>query len=132
MMGIALLFIGTTVVMKFTNVIVTKKIERYSQAAAIEFFESLKGKDVYVHSVGYKTYAHYFYAEMQAENAPRIDDLNDSQQQRDWESWLKTGDIDKPAYFSTKINAIHMFDNHPDIDSLYSKNGFVFYKREPK
>lgn len=132
MQGFALLFIGTTLVMKITNVIITKKIEGYSQLAAIEFFEGLQGKDVYIQPVGHKTYAHYFYARMMPSTKPRIEDGGNSQQLMDWEGWLKTGDIDKTVYFSAKLDAIHMFDNHDDIDSLYSKNGFVFYKREPK
>ena len=132
LLGFALLFIGTTVIMKFTNVIITKKIEGYSQRAAIEFFESLQGKDVYIQSVGYKTYAHFFYARMMPATKPNIDDSRDSEQERAWDGWLFSGDIDKPVYFSAKADAIHILEPYDDIDSLYSKNGFVFYKREPK
>lgn len=131
LIGAIILFVGTTLVMKVTNVVVTKKIEGYSQAAAIEFFESLQGQDVYIWTVGYKSYAHYFYGRTMPSTRPNMKDSNDFNERVEWETWLKTGDIDKTVYFSAKINSVeHMRD--PEIDSLYAKNGFVFYKRDPK
>ena len=131
MQGIIILFVGTTLVMKVTNLVVTKKIEGYSQRANIEFFESLQGEDAYIHSVGYKTYAHYFYARMTPSTRPFIQDSNDWKQVQEWEKWLLEGDIDKPAYFSVKSPTASYMSSMPQLDSLYAKNGFVFYRRDP-
>jgi 4-amino-4-deoxy-L-arabinose transferase-like glycosyltransferase len=36
-------------------------IERYSQGPAIDFYKSLENQDVYVETIGFKSYAQYFY-----------------------------------------------------------------------
>ena len=41
------------------------KIESFSQGPMIAFYENLKGKDVYVTPVDMKSYAQYFYSEVQ-------------------------------------------------------------------
>jgi hypothetical protein len=99
--------------------LVAPKIEEYSQRPAIEFFENIAGKDCYVCTPGYKSYARYFYAKvMPHSNAKYYDEL-----------WLKTGDIDKPTYF-----VMHVGDTKDHVNDemrlLYTKGGFEFYKRE--
>jgi hypothetical protein len=98
--------------------IVVPKIESYVQGAAIEFFQSLKGKEVYVETIGYKSYAHLFYSEKK----PHPFIPRDS---------LIAGNISKPAYFSAKITkAGEISERYPQLKELYRKNGFVFYSRE--
>ena len=41
------------------------------------------------------------------------------------------GNIDKPAYISSKIQDKANLDTIPGLQKLYEKNGFVFYKRMP-
>lgn len=80
---------STMIVIEFAMALVVPKIEKYSQAAAIEFFESLQGKDVYVEVVGYKSYAQYFYSQRKpGYNNGNPVDLN----------VLLTGNLDKPAF----------------------------------
>jgi hypothetical protein len=46
--------------------------------------------------------------------------------------WLLSGKIDKPAYFSVKVNRKAKFmSEYPKVEYLYEKNGFVFFKRLP-
>ena len=85
---------------------------------------------MYIQSIGYKTYAHFYYAKVTPSTKPFVTDSNDPQQNWEWEQWLLKGDIDKPAYFSTKNTHYQIFNEYPGIDSLYAKNGFVFYMRE--
>lgn len=95
------------------------KIESFSQAPAIEFFKSLRGQDVYVETFGYKSYAQYFYAQQLPGKDDRRGDI----------LWLIQGDIDRPAYFVSRINNTEL-DAYEDIVLIGEKGGFRFYKRE--
>lgn len=119
---IELLFVSVTICCLFTAVILTPKIEAISQRANIEFFESLQGKDVYVDTWGYKSYAQYFYTK----KPPQKFDAEKNSH------WMLTGKVDKPAYLSVKIQNEKLVDSlAKDAQKLYKKNGFVFYKRMP-
>lgn len=98
----------------------TPKIEAISQRAAIEYFQSFIGKDVYVHVLGYKSYAHLFYTQKQ----PQTNNYYDN------EEWLLTGNIDKPAYFICKVMEADKYRSMPQLEETGSKNGFVFFKRK--
>ncbi|MFN4299951.1 MAG: ArnT family glycosyltransferase [Thermaurantimonas sp.] len=98
-------------------------IERISQRANIEFFKSLKNKDIYAATFKYKSYAQYFYTECsKATNSNKYNPL-----------WLETGNVDKPVYFSVRKYHIKQFEESvKDAEFLYSNNGFYFYVRNPK
>ena len=111
---------GSLMFIFVTMLFVVPQVEKYSQAAAIEFYESKAGEDCYIYPT-YKSYAHYFYSNRQAENNCAIDSL------------LKHGDISKPCYFVVKntVKKVTKFETEtPEATLLYSKNGFSFYKRE--
>jgi 4-amino-4-deoxy-L-arabinose transferase-like glycosyltransferase len=99
--------------------LVAPKIEEYSQRPAIEFFESIAGKDCYVCTPGYRSYATYFYAKVMPQSNAKYYD----------ENWLKTGDIDKPTYFVMHVGGSKDHVND-EMSLLYTKGGFEFYKRE--
>lgn len=100
----------------------TPRIEQYSQHAAIEFYESLQGKDVYIKTLGYKSYAQYFYTRIKPDLRKEAKD----------ENWLLTGNVDKPTYFISKNTfEKEVMTKHADkLDVIGRKNGFVFYKRK--
>jgi hypothetical protein len=103
------------------------KIEIYTQNAPIEFFQNLKNKDAYFCTIGYKSYAPFFYSQKPLHLSKFY--LNKSGDE--FEKWLLTGNIDKPAFFSIKnLNEENIRTNYPQLKELYRKNGFVFYKRE--
>lgn len=113
------------------------KVEAYSQRAAIEFFQSLAGKDVYVHPLGYKSYAHLFYSKKQPGSNPNYyhhvtSDVGASNIQEPDEDWLLRGPIDKPAYFISKISDADHWRAVPTLQVIGEKNGFVFYVRKPQ
>ena len=116
------LFLGTGVWVTLTLVMYINKIESISQRAAIEFWQGLQGKEVYVHTYGYKSYAHLFYSSvMPVENEKYTD-----------QEWLFHGDIDRPVYVSMKVTSRQRFEEeNPDFEFLYDKNGFYFYVRKP-
>jgi 4-amino-4-deoxy-L-arabinose transferase-like glycosyltransferase len=115
-----LLFSSLLCVMLLT-LLVTPRIEGYSQRAAIEFCESNVGKDVYVNALDYFSYAPLFYARKQPADNPNARDIN----------WLLTGETDKDAYFLVKVDRLEENTRkYPSLQILYEKNGFVFLKRK--
>jgi hypothetical protein len=98
------------------------RIELYSQGAAVRFFESLQGKDVYVITDGYKSYAQLFYT-----RKPPVTNPNSYNYE-----WLLTGDIDKDVYFVTKVDRKKELETMEGLQKLGSENGFVFYLRKAK
>jgi 4-amino-4-deoxy-L-arabinose transferase-like glycosyltransferase len=126
--GILVLFAGSAIVLFTFLPLLAPKIEQYTQAAPIEFYESLQDEDVYVHVLGYKSYAHYFYAGVKPENSRHTIDLN----KKEWEKFLLEGNINKPAYFVTNNKKIKKYAEYEQLEELYRKNGFVFLRRLPE
>ncbi|HVI43919.1 MAG TPA: glycosyltransferase family 39 protein [Chitinophaga sp.] len=113
-------FGGTAIVIFLAAAVIVPKVERYSQGAAIDFFIERQGEDCYVASLGYWSYAPFFYTMKEKPANPNSYD----------EKWLLSGDIDKPAYFVTKVDRVGDYEQYKDVKELYRKNGFVFLKRE--
>lgn len=113
-------FGGTSVVIFLASAIIVPKVERYSQGAAIDFYEQRQGENCYVHTLGFKSYAQLFYTRKEK---PANQNSYDEQ-------WLLTGNIDKPVYFVTKVDRENNFKQYTELKELYRKNGFVFLKRE--
>ncbi len=103
-----------------TLVGVACNIEGYSQHAAVEFYQSKAEVDCFIIPVGFKSYAHLFYAD---KHPPGVDTTIDN-----YES-LAHGNPGKPVFFVAKITNLGELPNLPDCHELYRKNGFVFYER---
>ncbi len=115
-------FSGTAIVIFLATAIIVPKVERYSQGAAIDFFIQRQGEDCYVNTLGYYSYAQLFYAQKEIPTNPNSYD----------EQWLLTGNIDKPAYFVSKVDRIGPYKKYTELKELYRKNGFIFLKRDVK
>jgi hypothetical protein len=114
-----LLFSSLICVMLLT-LLVTPRIEGYSQRAAIEFCEGTVEKKAYVHALGYQSYAPLFYAKKQPDENPNARDIK----------WLLSGETDKDVYFLVKVDALEEIQKeYPSFQLLYEKNGFAFLKR---
>ncbi|CAL1520534.1 glycosyltransferase family 39 protein [Chitinophaga sp. MM2321] len=118
--GLICLFVSTILVIQVTVVHFVPKVERYSQGAAIDFFISLQGKDVYVKALGYHSYAQHFYSR-------ELPHTNKNYYDTDW---LLNGQIDKPAFFICRITDSEQYRQHPNLEVIGEKNGFVFFKRK--
>lgn len=114
-------FISTMLLVQVALYVFVPKIERYTQHAAVEFYQNLQGKDVYVEVLGFKSYAHFFYKRKQPRNAGK----------HITEDWLLEGPIDKPVYFVVKNHDLDSYYPDPDLELIKRKNGFVFLKRMP-
>jgi 4-amino-4-deoxy-L-arabinose transferase-like glycosyltransferase len=117
-----LLFLGTGVFVMLTLIFFIKRIEGYSQRAAIEFCEKRVGEDCYVITDGYKSYVHLFYTRKPKVTNPKSWD----------KEWLLHGEIDKDVYAITKIDRTEELESIPEFKEIGRKNGFVFYKRSKK
>jgi 4-amino-4-deoxy-L-arabinose transferase-like glycosyltransferase len=142
------LFITSLASIWMITLLIVPKVEPYSQGPAIEFYESLKGKDVYVETIGFKSYAYMFYTDRQlkhnSDSMLTLIKKQEDQMTKDGHStsfsfnlmsltWMLYADIDKPAYFAAKNTEVDdIKKNHPTLIELYRKGGFVFYKRLPK
>lgn len=127
--GFIILF-GTSALSIFLILpILAPKIEAYTQNAPIEFYASLKDKDVYIQPIGFKSYAPYFYAQREYQNSPNY--LNMSIPE--FEKYLINGDIKKDAYLVAKYDkGLSLLKEYPQLKLIKIKNGFVFIKREKK
>ncbi|MDP1725746.1 MAG: glycosyltransferase family 39 protein [Bacteroidota bacterium] len=94
-------------------------IERYSQGPAIDFFKARQGEECYLETLGYKSYAQYFYGNVMPPVNPKSSEVN----------WLKTDSIDRDAYFVLHVNNIR---DHININMKETgrKGGFVFFERK--
>jgi hypothetical protein len=100
--------------------VIVPKVERYSQGAAVDFFIQRQGENCYANVLGYGSYAQLFYTQKERPTNPNADDMD----------WLLTGNIDKPAYFVSKVDRIDKYKQYTGLKELYRKNGFVFLKRD--
>ena len=99
------------------SALVIPKIEGYTQRTAISFYESLRGKDVYIEPLGFKSYAQLFY--FQKPRPTKIFQENEL---------LNTKKLNKPAYFIMKIDADSTLKAHPNLELIREENGFLFYR----
>lgn len=120
--GIIVLFYATALCIFFYLKAVVPKIEGYSQAPAINFYKSISGQDVYVTTIGFYSYAPYFYFRKMPEAKTESSD----------KEWLLNGDIDKPVYIVTQSTKRNLLDNHSDCKLIKQEGGFLFYLRLPK
>lgn len=124
----------------------TPRIEQYAQGPAIDFYESLQGKDCYVETIGFKSYAYLFYTRRTPQhNSPAMLAYIKAREQELVKQghaavysfnllslgWMLSEKIDKPAYFAVKVHqAGEMQRSHPELREIYRKGGFAFFKRE--
>lgn len=120
--GMAILFGGNALFVLLALVFYVKRVEGYSQRAAIEFFKSKSEEDCYIITYGYKSYAHLFYAAKRPVTDARSYD----------QEWLLRGaDINKPVYVVAKIHRTEALRDIPGLRETGRRNGFVFFERKP-
>ncbi len=121
--GVISLFIASTLFIFLSILVIAPAAEKYAQNAVIEFFKERSNEDAYFGTIGYKSYAHYFYTRKKMPADIRSLDTQ----------WLLTGDIDRKVYFSMKIDKKNkLLPLYPELEILYEKNGFLFCVRNPK
>lgn len=115
------LFFGVSLFMFVGLIAYIGRVELISQSAGIEFLKSVKGKDCYVVTHGYKSYAHYFYPQLKPSQKPLTDNIDD------WKDYALNHKLPKDIYVITKINRTEGLAQYPQLKEIGRKNGFVFY-----
>lgn len=119
------IMVQAVVTLLFVNLqyaITLPKVSQYTQSVLSDFYEELKGKDVYIMTEGHKTYLPYFIREVLPQEKPNRPD----------KLWLTEGSIDKDVYLSVpqhKIDAAFR-ETFRNFDRLYAKGGYAFYLRK--
>ncbi len=122
-----IVFASTAVAISLFLPLIAPKIEGYTQAAPIEFYESLRGRECYVKPVGFKSYAHLFYSRKPRVFSPAALGIAPD----DFENRLFRGAIDKPAYFVCRQQDADKCRNERNIREIGAKAGFIFFERLP-
>jgi hypothetical protein len=117
--GISLLFLGTAIFLQLGLFFFVGRVEGYSQRAAVEFYKTLQDKEIYVKTVGFKSYAHLFYSQKKPGGATEQNDLE----------WLAKGPVDREVYLVTKIHKADRLRAYPELREMFEKNGFVGFAR---
>jgi len=116
-------FVGGAAFTSMTLLLIVCNIEGYSQRAAIEFYESKSEEDCFIKPMGFKSFAHLYYAGKR----PVIGDTH-----IDDADMLTRGNPGKKVYFVAKVNRLEGLPELPGCHELYRKNGFVFFERETR
>jgi hypothetical protein len=123
--AMAALFGGVALFIALFLPLLAPKIEPITQGAALDFYASLRGRDVYVKPLTMKSYAHLFYTDKQ----PHLSGSAKGISADAWEPWLLHGRLDRPAYFVAKINDAEPWRRHPALRVIREDGGFVFFER---
>lgn len=125
MLAISVLFGSVIAFVTLFLPLVAPLIERYTQGAAVDFYASLQGKEVYVKPLTMKSYAHLFYSRKPYELSAIAKGIPADK----WETWLLDGEIDHPAYFVSKINDSERWRTYQNLRVIGEHGGFVFFER---
>jgi 4-amino-4-deoxy-L-arabinose transferase-like glycosyltransferase len=123
-----ILFVATGIIVPVALIRIAPRIERYTQATPIAFYESLQGCDCYIAPLGFKSYAHLFYGRITPEHSARAAGVGPDH----FEEWLLSGPIDRPAYFVSKIDKVDRWRSRPGLQAIRERDGFVFFRRAPR
>ena len=146
--GAFVLFGGTVIAFTLAFFVITPRVEEYSQGAAIAFWKEHAKDGSYLETIGYKSYAHYFYGNLQPdmETNPRFVSWHTQHAERLYNfklskseneiairrEWMLNGPIDKPAYFLCKNTfRTEVEKYYPHLRFTGERNGFVSWERLP-
>ena len=114
------IYLSTALFVLLFMFMVVPKIEQYSQGPAIGFISAFKDKPVWISTLGYKSYAPYFYSDKPQKAC------NDCDEQE----FLLHGKTGREVYFVVKITAMQsILDQNPQLVFVEKKGGFVLLKR---
>ena len=116
--GLLILHLVVLLYVFATLIVFTERVENYSQRVAVKFYQSLKGQDVYVNTLGFGSFSHLFYFE----KPPSEED--DSLER------LMNDELKKDAYFVLKVNRKEVYlERYPALEVILEKDGYVFAVR---
>ena len=145
-----LVFLG--MFFSFSSKLILPKIDFLLQGHLIQFYDSISLDKKYISTVGFKSYAHYFYAQtdqltktdhLKTKKIEILDthfdvdsfhDLTKSQKNKYSSyvvNWMTDGNIDRPCYLVTKSNRkVNQLEQNKNLDIVYNKLGYKIFKRK--
>jgi hypothetical protein len=105
--AIITLFSGIGIFVTVALIFFIGKIERYSQHAAVEFCESVEGKQVEIKTIGFKSYLPFFYAKKPVPDTAIVAE-------------------DVKHFYILRADKRKKLEDLPELKILYEKNGFIF------
>jgi 4-amino-4-deoxy-L-arabinose transferase-like glycosyltransferase len=117
--GSQYLFAGTALYVASAMICFVENIECYTQKTVIDFYTDKAKEKCYIKPVGFKSFAHLFYAQKTQVTDPTHDEYD----------FLVHGKPDRKVYFVAKITNLEELPTLSHTRELYRKNGFVFYER---
>ena len=114
--GYQFFLVGNAVSVALVLYLFIGRAEMFSQNAHIEFLKEAAQKGIPVQTIGFKSYAQYFYARS-SQYIPGWDEIHEKGYPTD-------------IYLVAKINREKEFDAYPDLEKVGGKNGFVFYLKK--
>jgi len=148
-LGLRILLWGNAVFLFLVSVLFIPKVENHVQGSIIQFYKTLEEKDIYIETVGFKSYAHYYYTKKLIPY--RTDSLNVvtrrfciqqkidgdgqlSEEQRNLlngfrKDWYLKGNTDKPVFLVYKINRTEGMDTNVMFKTIMNAGGYKVYQR---
>jgi hypothetical protein len=133
---------------------IVPKIEMAIQGDAIKFYEDISNEKKYITTVGFKSYAHYFYSQIDELDSSdqlyitkseilnnyfsssSLNDLNRNEKNKFNGyvlNWLINGKNDRTSYFVTKKSRpIKQLEKSKNLKLVKQTANYQFYKREIK
>ena len=148
---LGLQMVCTAILLNGLNLGAVPKIAQHTQGAPQEFYLNKQGEDAYFLTVGFKSYAHYFYARTRpidyltllrthsefgdGPNAEeRLRAVPVKYKERLFHTWLARGEVDKQVYLvirKPEDEDILFVRSYWGYEKLYEKGGYAFYHRPP-
>ncbi len=117
--AISLFSFGLGIVLLLVLYQIIPKVEEFSQGPVISFFQEKSNEDCYAITYGLKSYAQYFYFDLEPDARPESKEI----------SWLAYDSIDKPVYFVTRIKDSSLAA-YPGFSLDETRGGYHVFKRE--
>jgi hypothetical protein len=97
------------------------RVAQITQSSHVEFCKRISKEDVYVRSIGFKSFVPLFYGNQK--NPGHLHYLS--------EGWLVNGQVDKPVFFTSRSDQKDaILTTYTNLQVIYNKGGFTFYSRK--
>lgn len=123
--SVVALFAGTLLFVELFLPVVAPRIEPYTQGAALDFYQSLRGRDVYVKPLSMRSYAHLFYTDKPFHLSAAAQGIDRDR----WEPWLLRSRLDRPAFFVVRIQDADRWQRLPQLQEVRREGGYVILER---
>jgi hypothetical protein len=126
------------------------KIENHVQGSIISFYKKTGTEDAYIETIGFKSYAHYYYTQKPMPKANeqlntetknyckqqaidtigQLSELQRNQVNGFKKQWYLEGEVDKPVYLVYKITNLEGIDTNSKFKLVFNEGGYKVFKRE--